>query len=122
MSPPNFKQFVTKVVEEGIAGAKRDYQNQEMKLRGAVAGFAACVDKTGGELRELLFAAKSSRQQAYIEEDDNYWWYRCYEAEVEWVCNCVSVVLVSGGTTPLVEPTIKCTAHVKKILKLLHAN
>ena len=35
---------------------------------------------------------------------DNYWWFRCFQLEVEWVCNVVSAMLMNEGHhTPLLS-------------------
>jgi hypothetical protein len=101
-------QLIDAILAKGIPAAKTDYADSPQKAAGAVAGFEACRGKSPNELRDLLAAARTATQAAYFDDDkDNYWWYRCYEAEVEWVCNVVSCALVNSGLEPIVPPTCR---------------
>jgi len=93
----NYQEFLTKVIDEGIAAARKDYADQKDKLNGSIAGFEACRDKTPEELKLLLESSQISTKDAYTNQLVNYWWFRCYEAEVEWVCNVVSAMLYNQG-------------------------
>ena len=48
---------------------------------------------------------------------DDYWKIRCYEAEVEWVANCISFALVNEGQKPIIEPTVRAAMLVNTIYK-----
>jgi hypothetical protein len=67
-------------------------------------------------LAELLEAARHASQDARDRQDDKYWFYRCYEAEVEWVCNCVSVILHNHGMPVIIHPTSRAYLHMATIL------
>lgn len=41
------------------------------------------------------------------EESDTYWFKRCYELEIGWVCNVVSALLVHQGRDPIVPVTAR---------------
>lgn len=77
------------------------------KLRGSVAGFEACRGQSLDGLRDVLEAAKTATRDAYAREADDYWWFRCYQLEVEWVCNVVSCVLMNEGLPTIVHPTAR---------------
>jgi len=64
----NLTDFLNKVIEHGIQGAKKDYAGKDLsKLRGAIAGFNACKDKTIDELRELLGATQLATKDAFTQ-------------------------------------------------------
>jgi hypothetical protein len=51
----------------------------------------------GLELRQL------TREKA----SQDYWWYRYYELQVEWVCNVLSAILQNQGWPVIVTPTVR---------------
>lgn len=106
----DFFEFLTAVIEKGITAARRDYTrpDQEQKLNGSIAGFEACRGKNPLELKDLLDAAGISVSDAYRGDDKaQYWWYRCYQAEVEWVCNVISAALYNQGLPVIITPTCR---------------
>lgn len=108
--------FITKVVDIGIAAARVDYAKHPIKLRGAIAGFEACRNL---DLESLALLLKSTRTATLAARDvpDTYWWFRCYELEVEWVCNCVSATLVQSGKEPIIPPTHRGMLLAMKIFQ-----
>ena len=113
----DIKKFIDQVVDEGIVVVKKDYtrSDQKQKRDGSIAGFEACRDKTIEELKDLLEITEIAVCDARSNKD-NYWWYRCYQAEVEWVCNCLSSILVNEGQEPLVTPTVRGAIQAAKIV------
>lgn len=106
----NYSEFLEQVINRGIEAAKRDYNlpDQKQKRDGSVAGFEACRGKNPVDLKELLEATMTATSHAYAEDDKtNYWWYRCYEAEVTWVCNVISAMLHNQGLPTIVTPTYR---------------
>lgn len=112
----NLREFIDRVIEDGIVSLLNTTTN-ERKQQGGVAGFNACRDKSPPELLDVLSAARLSVSQAYAEQDKDYWWYRFYEAQVEWVCNCVSAVLMNQGLPILVQPTARGVLNAQRILQ-----
>jgi len=100
-----YKAFLDRIIDDGEAWAERDYGEGNLKLAGAIAGFEACRDKEPKEIRELLDKAHVETMEAAGRKDAKYWWFRVYEAEVEWVANCVSAMLVVEGKKPISEVT-----------------
>lgn len=101
-------EFVAKIVDDAVAAASRSYKDDEPKRRGAVAGLEACRDKDAAQLGELLRSSKRKALEAFGGQDDSLYWERqCFALEVEWVCNCVSAVLVNEGLRPIVPPTAR---------------
>ncbi len=101
--------FLTRVIDDGIAAAKADYSEprQAHKRDGAVAGFEACRDKSPAELGELLTRARRDQMAAFDGPIETYWNRTCFMHEVEWVCNCVSAVLQNEGLPVIITPTAR---------------
>lgn len=114
-------KFLDDVIANGIEAAREDYRDYPIRLRGAIAGFEACRGKNPMELRELL---KKSSREAMEEYDratsggggEAYWEKRCFEGEVEWVCNVVSSVLVQNELPMIVPPTCRGMMMAQKVL------
>lgn len=116
----NLREFLSRVIDKGIEAAKRDYDQpgDADRLRGSLAGFEACRDKTPDELMQLLQEATRVTSEAHRREDSNYWETRSREAEIEWVCNVMSVVLVQNGFRQIVPPTASAMMTAHKILSM----
>ena len=114
----NHEEFIKRVVEEGIKAAQRDYcrPDQKDKRDGSIAGFKACIGKSIDELKELLESCAIATEDARKRKADDYWWFRCYEAEVSWLCNCLSVVLMNEGLPVIVPPTARAAMLVATII------
>lgn len=119
----SFDEFLSRVIDDGIAAAKADYvkPEQKHKLEGSIEGFEACRDKSSVQLALLLADARQAAQRAYQEsagsdEVEDYWRVRCYEAEVEWVCNCVSAVLMNESRECIVPPTARGVMKAAEIV------
>lgn len=98
--------FMQEVIRRGLDACQESYKNNEMKRNGAVAGFEACRVDSLDELREVLRKAREQKQGKF--EQDDHWYYRCYEAEVEWVCNVVSSLFyLLNSDLKLVTPTAR---------------
>lgn len=105
----DYQEFLTRIVDDAARGAREDYAKSPHKLEGSVAGLEACRGRTPAELREILDVARGATRASLRAGDppQTYWRVRCYEAEVEWVCNCVSALLVNAGRAPIVPPTAR---------------
>lgn len=114
----NYQQFLNEVIAGGRAGAIADYtrDDQKLMLAGAMEGFDACINQTPDQLRELLAAAGQRLHQAYLENADDYWKHQCYWAEIEFVCNVVSAMLMNEGQEPIVLPTARGAMRASEIL------
>lgn len=118
-----YHDFLNKVIDEGIEAATNDYIEEKYKLHleGSIAGFEACRNKTPSELLEIW-----EECQEYIlkvpgnrKDMDKYWWFKCYQLEVEWVCNVISVVLIYEGKPPILSwlPTFNGMLKAASIIK-----
>ena len=120
------------VIRRGITAARESYKDAPHKLEGSVAGFRACQNKIPEELDRILTQAHQKTVDARHKSNDGiitsseYWKTRCYEAEVEWVCNCVSVMLLNQGVkSPFpkhIGPTARAAILVSKIVGVNSSN
>jgi hypothetical protein len=110
--------FLKRVIDDGIAAAKADYNKPEEKERldGSVEGFEACRGKDPAALFELLTKAQRRTAEARDERLNEYWRSRCFEAEVEWVCNVISASMTNSGFPPIVPVTANGVAQAARIL------
>lgn len=110
--------FINKVIDQGIVAAKADYTRPDEKrsLEGAIQGFEDCRGKSPAELRELLREAnRAANERMFTEDVTDYWYYRCRALEVEWVCNCVSAILINEGQDPLTGFLPTCRGVMKAV-------
>ena len=119
-----YREFLRRVIDDGIDAAERDYAEDEAKRKGAVAGFEACRDKLPVELEQLLREANAEERKVMVthskspeRNEDRIWSLKTRRAEIEWVCNCVSALLMNEGSTKLiVQPTARAVMHVARIV------
>lgn len=115
-----YEEFLEQVIIQGIEAAKVDYTDPKDKenLDGSIAGFEACRKKNPFELVEVLGKANSEVNNAYAEQKSNYWFYRCFHSEVEWVCNVVSAMLINQGNQTLISylPTARGMMKAAEII------
>jgi hypothetical protein len=111
--------LLTKTIDIGIEAAKRDYagaQNSD-KLHGSISGFNACQGKAPAEIAALLGEANRTTIEKHREQALDYWYWRCRAAEIEWVANVISAVLVNQGQTPIVPPTARGVMFAAKVME-----
>ncbi len=108
--------FLDRVIDDGIKACRESYKDDPPKRDGAVAGFNSCRGKTVLELRKHLELARGSTHNAHRLESINYWVVRCFELEVEWVCNVVSAALQNEGLDVIVIPTARGYMKAAEIL------
>lgn len=101
-----YNEFINRIIDDGIAACKESYASDKEKMEGAIDGFEACrKTETPPELQMLWQDAKEILRKERLFEDElrgigatrerGYWYYRCYESEIEWVCNVVSAMLIN---------------------------
>jgi hypothetical protein len=112
----NYNEFLSRIIDEGIDAAKSDYTDPKDKLRldGSIAGFEACRGKQPNELVEVWQKANDNMNNAFHEEKNDYWWYRCFQLEVEWVCNVVTAMLMNEGFN---EPLLSWLPTTNGVIK-----
>jgi hypothetical protein len=121
----NYNEFLTKVIDEGIEAATSDYtkESEKLQLDGSIAGFNACRNKNPEELVEVYKLANKETADAFNSEKE-YWYYRCFQLEVEWVCNVVSAMLMNEGHSPILSwlPTANGAMKAASIIGIANIN
>jgi hypothetical protein len=120
-----FDEFRTILIEDGIEAARKDYTDPKdlARLNGSIAGFQACFNKNPPEIRKLLKDSAERTSKAFIDvnektiTDYDYWYQVCFAAEVEWVANCISALMISQGLNPIAGIT---TRGVMKASEIVH--
>lgn len=114
-----FENFLTRIVDDGIKACQENYKGgdtrQQQKREGATAGFESCRGKTVFELRQQLDIARKLSDLAFVDKQ-NYWYHRCFYAEVEWVCNVVSAALENQKQPGIVQVTARGFLKAAEIL------
>lgn len=121
----SYMQFLTEVINDGIDAARADYATKPSWLSGALLGFELCRGKRPTELLLLLNQVRTEVSDAFKNEaaEDPYWKVRCKEAEIEWVCNCVSALRHLPVASPLhvefyiVQPTARGVLKAHEVLR-----
>lgn len=121
-----YNDLINRLIEEGIEGARKDYAGEGKcdaeKLAGSIDGFEACRGLQPEQMKDLLEDAHNKMQQAFFRvsekeiSDGEYWRVRCRQAEIEWMANCVSAVMMNEGLEPIIPPTARAVLAVAKIL------
>ena len=111
-----YQEFLAKIIKDGSAAAEKDYKDNPVRLKGALAGFFACQGKFPPQLAELLAASREKTQEARLSRAENYWEIRCFEAEIEWVCNCVSAMLQNEKQPVIIIPTARAVLKAAEVI------
>lgn len=116
-----YQDFLTKVVEESTKAASRDYAARTKKAHreGSIAGLKACLDKSPPQLALLLERAERVHKKTIATKTNigRYWRVRCFFAEVEWVCNVMSVILMTQGMPTIVPPTQRAAKFASELAR-----
>jgi hypothetical protein len=116
----NYGEFLGRIIDEGIKGAKKDYdgksKTKRFKREGSIKGFEDCRGLSLAELSTLRIESARETQKAYREQADDYWYWRCRDAEIEWVCNVVSAAMEGSGMTGIVPVTARAVKMAASIL------
>lgn len=114
-----YEDFLNKIIDDGIEECKIAYADQTYKLRGCLEGFNACRGKNDVELSELLTAASEQVGKAYGKGNPGpYWQTRMKLAQIEFVCNVVSAVLMNNQKKPIIAPTAIGMQKAASILRV----
>ena len=120
----SYDAFLTRIIDDGIAAAEKDYALDQNKREGSVAGFEVCRGKTPEQLAAILRNASARTTEAAVTARENggwmenYWRIRCFEIEIEWVANVVSAMLQNEGKPVIVPPTCRGVMKVAEILEV----
>lgn len=101
-----YEEFLARIIKDGLAEVQEVYKDQPNKLKGAIAGFKTCENRTPAELALELKKATGTMQWLYTQSDhDRYWRARMKQAQIEFVCNCVSAMLMNEKKPVIINPT-----------------
>lgn len=122
--PMNYLTALDHVISRGITAARSSYSGRDEldKLDGSISGFEACRNKTPIEIWELYQKAARECTEAKDRQDIHWKYFACRRSEIEWVANCVSVILLNEKIpSPFprhVGPTVRATLAMTRILGL----
>jgi hypothetical protein len=118
-------EFLHEVIERGIKGASADpiINKYPKRLEGSIEGFNACRNKTPEQLSALLTEANAKTLNARLDTNDkdekdieDYWKQRYYAIQIEWVCNCVSAILMNERKPVIIQPTARGYMNAAEII------
>lgn len=113
-----YQEFLDAIINDGIEAVRLDYirPDQKQKRDGSMQGFEECRDLDPKKLGNLLGEARTMTISKYRDEAADYWYWRCREAEIEWVCNVVSASLINQGQLPICLCTARGMMKAAEIL------
>lgn len=116
----SIEEFTALVIGDGIQSAKEEFSDlsESESLEGALLGYARCRGKNPEELRLLLAEAQAASHRAESEKASDYWFIRSEELEIEWVCNCLSVLMGNRRMQPIMQPTMSAALKAREIILL----
>ena len=113
-----YRTFVVSIVGEGVDALERAIVDGDKGPReaGALTGYDACVQCESAPELGILLAFARNKHTAVIGEPlpdaDQCVFSAGFVGAVEWVCNCVSALLLNEGLQALTRPTsrgiLKC--------------
>lgn len=109
--------FLNQTVDHCIAqGELYQIPQEESSMKFHTDGFEACRNKPPHELAALLQESVKNRAEHFGQSD--YWYFRRYEVQVEWICNIVSVLLAARGNAPLAAhlPTSAAAEQLARLI------
>lgn len=113
----NLGEFLTRAIDAGIDAARRDYASDPRKLLGAVDGFSACRGKAPQELWEMLLDARNTTHNKLLKQAEDYWFWRCREMEIEWMCNVASAIMMQHERPLPGFPTARGVLAAAKLME-----
>lgn len=115
----DYASFLARVCNDGREAAAESYSHPDQadKLEGSQQGFLeASLTQSPDELLSLLTRANHDCQEAFMRQDERYWFYRCRALEIEWTANVVSAALMNSGLPIIVNPTARGVFKAAEIL------
>lgn len=94
-----YVEALDQCIDDGIEAARQSYikPRDKLKLEGSIQGFEDCRTKTPVQLLTLLTEAGEKVVEVHREGGEQYWFWRCRQLEIEWVCNVMSHIQVANG-------------------------
>jgi len=89
----DLKDFLDRIIDDGIIAASASYEDGP-KLDGSIHGFEFCRGKEPDTIvKEWTRSFEMLRLLMDAENLDDYFYWNCYQLELEWVLNCLSVAV-----------------------------
>lgn len=112
------------IIDDGIEAARASYAKprDQLKRDGAMFGFGECRGKTPFEILETYRITSDQVLKAHREQSEAYWYWRCCQAEIEWVMNVLSCILVAQGLSPIGMMTARGQIKAAQIIGVAEAN
>ena len=109
---------LNQIIDDGIEAARADYSKPRdtLKRDGAIAGLEDCRGKSPEQIRGLLTAAGQKVMEARGVPSPQYGYWRCREAEIEWVLNVLICLMVAQGHPPLGTMTARGNLKAAEII------
>lgn len=114
-----YREFVVRIITEGVEACERAAfeEPSSPRVAGALSGLEACLGCQSAPELGVLLAFARNKQTAVVREPvpdaDQCVFAQGFTHEVEWICNCVSALLLNEGLQPLITPTsrgiMKCS-------------
>jgi hypothetical protein len=116
-----YGQFLSLVIDDGIEAARQSYNKPQdhLKREGAIKGFEECRGLDPAKLAARLSEARQMTHTKLYHEAADYWYWRCREAEIEWVCNVVSALSAlcrNQGWPEIVPCTVRGVIKAAEII------
>lgn len=114
----NLNDALNWIIDDGIEAARADYKKpkDKLKLDGAIRGFEECRGKSPDEIVALYAEAGERQQQAFFDQAADYWYWRCRQAEIEWVMNVLSNIMHAQGWPPIGMMTMRGAMKAAEII------
>jgi len=110
------------IIKDGIEAVRLDYTrpDQKQKRDGSILGFEECRDRTPAQLVALLGESHTMTMDKFRDQAEDYWYWRCRDAEIEWVCNVVSAILINQGLPAISTCTARGMMKAAEIIGVKH--
>lgn len=121
--PSTYRDFVARVCADGEIEVNIAYTD-EIKIKGALDGFAEAYQTVGPQdLKGLLASANAEAEDAMRSDaaphgPDGYWYWRVRAAQIGWVANVVSAWMQANGREGVIQPTVQGANKMHAIVGL----
>ena len=99
----NYNDALNSIIDDGIEAARNDYSrpDQSQKREGSILGFEECRGLNPSQLAALLAESHAMTMTKHRNQASDYWYWRCRDIEIGWVCNVISAILVINEMRPI---------------------
>jgi hypothetical protein len=118
----NYNDALNSIIDDGIEAARNDYSrpDQSQKREGSILGFEECRGLNPSQLAALLAESHAMTMTKHRNQASDYWYWRCRDIEIGWVCNVISAILVINEMRPIINPTARGMLKAADITGVRH--